>query len=42
MPVLFLAILARDIEGIKRLLLLGARTDTPLPPQAGLQVLSFI
>lgn len=34
-PVLFSAILACDREGIKRLLLLGARTDIPLPPEAG-------
>lgn len=33
-PVLFSAILACDREGIKRLLLLGARTDIPLPPEA--------
>lgn len=42
MPVLFLAILACDSEGIKRLLLLGARTDIPLPPEARLQFLTFI
>lgn len=41
MPVLFLAILACDSEGIKRLLLLGARTDIPLPPEARLQFLIF-
>lgn len=42
MPVLFLAILACDSEGVKRLLLLGAHTDTPLPPEARLQFLTFI
>lgn len=42
MPVLFLAILACDSEGIKRLLLLGARTDIPLPPEARLPFLTFI
>lgn len=36
-PVLFSAILACDREGIERLLLLGARTDIPLPPEAGHQ-----
>lgn len=37
-PVLFSAILACDREGIRRLLLLGARTDIPLPPKAGDQL----
>lgn len=36
-PVLFSAILACDREGIRRLLLWGARTDIPLPPEAGNQ-----
>ncbi|XP_062251551.1 ankyrin repeat and MYND domain-containing protein 1 isoform X1 [Platichthys flesus] len=33
MPVLFLAIMASDTEGVRRLLLRGARTDIPLPPE---------
>ncbi|XP_039985031.1 ankyrin repeat and MYND domain-containing protein 1 [Xiphias gladius] len=33
MPVLFLAIMAADTEAVRRLLLCGARTDTPLPPE---------
>ncbi|XP_076010520.1 ankyrin repeat and MYND domain-containing protein 1-like [Genypterus blacodes] len=33
MPVLFLAILAADTEVVNRLLLCGARTDIPLPPE---------
>ncbi|XP_060934145.1 ankyrin repeat and MYND domain-containing protein 1 [Limanda limanda] len=33
MPVLFLAIMASDIDGVRRLLLGGARTDIPLLPQ---------
>ncbi|KAM9385759.1 ankyrin repeat and MYND domain-containing protein 1-like [Pholidichthys leucotaenia] len=32
-PVLLLAIMASDIEGVRRLLLCGARTDIPLPPE---------
>lgn len=36
MPVLFLAIMAADTEAVKRLLLFGARTDIPLPPEAGI------
>ncbi|XP_055006624.1 ankyrin repeat and MYND domain-containing protein 1 [Boleophthalmus pectinirostris] len=32
-PVLFVAVMARDVEGVRRLLLHGARTDAPLPPQ---------
>lgn len=35
MPVLFLAIMAADTEAVRRLLLSGARTDIPLPPEAG-------
>ncbi|KAI3368518.1 hypothetical protein L3Q82_025526, partial [Scortum barcoo] len=35
MPVLFLAIMAADTEAVRRLLLCGARTDIPLPPEAG-------
>lgn len=34
MPVLFLAIMAGDAEAVRRLLLCGARTDIPLPPEA--------
>nr|XP_046248133.1 ankyrin repeat and MYND domain-containing protein 1 isoform X2 [Scatophagus argus] len=33
MPVLFLAIMAADIEAVRRLLLCGAHTDIPLPPE---------
>ncbi|XP_051232059.1 ankyrin repeat and MYND domain-containing protein 1 isoform X1 [Dicentrarchus labrax] len=33
MPVLFLAIMAADTEAVRRLLLCGARTDIPLPPE---------
>ncbi|XP_070816972.1 ankyrin repeat and MYND domain-containing protein 1 [Chaetodon trifascialis] len=33
MPVLFLAIMAADTEAVRRLLLRGARTDIPLPPE---------
>ncbi|XP_071760174.2 ankyrin repeat and MYND domain-containing protein 1 [Centroberyx gerrardi] len=33
MPVLFLAIKAADTEAVRRLLLCGARTDIPLPPE---------
>ncbi|XP_076577750.1 ankyrin repeat and MYND domain-containing protein 1 isoform X2 [Chaetodon auriga] len=33
MPVLFLAIMAGDTEAVRRLLLCGARTDIPLPPE---------
>ncbi|KAK7888890.1 hypothetical protein WMY93_024450 [Mugilogobius chulae] len=33
MPVLFLAVMASDVEAVRRLLLCGARTDIPLPPQ---------
>ncbi|XP_073331838.1 ankyrin repeat and MYND domain-containing protein 1 [Pagrus major] len=33
MPVLFLAIMAADAEAVKRLLLCGAHTDIPLPPE---------
>ncbi|XP_042338116.1 ankyrin repeat and MYND domain-containing protein 1 isoform X2 [Plectropomus leopardus] len=33
MPVLFLAIMAADAEAVRRLLLCGARTDIPLPPE---------
>ena len=35
MPVVFLAIMAADTEAVRRLLLSGARTDIPLPPEAG-------
>ncbi len=35
MPVLFLAIMAADAEAVRRLLLCGAHTDIPLPPEAG-------
>lgn len=35
MPVIFLAIMAADVEAVRRLLLCGARTDIPLPPEAG-------
>lgn len=34
MPVLFLAIMAGDSEAVRRLLLCGAHTDIPLPPEA--------
>lgn len=34
-PVLFLAIMAADTEGVRRLLQAGAHTDIPLPPEAG-------
>ncbi|XP_075901698.1 ankyrin repeat and MYND domain-containing protein 1-like [Nelusetta ayraudi] len=37
MPVIFLAIIAADVEAVRRLLLCGARTDIPLPPEAGRQ-----
>ncbi|KAG7242287.1 hypothetical protein INR49_023962 [Caranx melampygus] len=33
MPVLFLAVMAADTEAVRRLLLCGARTDIPLPPE---------
>uniref|UniRef100_UPI0037E8729E ankyrin repeat and MYND domain-containing protein 1 n=1 Tax=Semicossyphus pulcher TaxID=241346 RepID=UPI0037E8729E len=33
MPVLFFAIMAADAEAVRRLLLCGARTDIPLPPE---------
>ncbi|XP_026178668.1 ankyrin repeat and MYND domain-containing protein 1 isoform X2 [Mastacembelus armatus] len=33
MSVLFLAIMAADTEAVRRLLLCGARTDIPLPPE---------
>ncbi|XP_075901578.1 ankyrin repeat and MYND domain-containing protein 1-like isoform X2 [Nelusetta ayraudi] len=33
MPVIFLAIIAADVEAVRRLLLCGARTDIPLPPE---------
>ncbi|KAK9519844.1 hypothetical protein VZT92_022547 [Zoarces viviparus] len=33
MPVLFFAIMAADNEAVRRLLLCGARTDIPLPPE---------
>ncbi|XP_035032801.1 ankyrin repeat and MYND domain-containing protein 1 [Hippoglossus stenolepis] len=33
MPVLFLPIMASDTDGVRRLLLYGARTDIPLPPE---------
>ncbi|XP_029285833.1 LOW QUALITY PROTEIN: ankyrin repeat and MYND domain-containing protein 1 [Cottoperca gobio] len=33
MPVLFLAIMAADTEAVRRLLLCGAHTDIPLPPE---------
>lgn len=32
-PVLFLAIMAADTEAVRRLLLCGAHTDIPLPPE---------
>lgn len=35
MPILFLAVMAADTEAVRRLLLCGARTDIPLPPEAG-------
>lgn len=35
LPVLFLAVMATDTEAVRRLLLCGARTDIPLPPEAG-------
>ncbi|XP_059197333.1 ankyrin repeat and MYND domain-containing protein 1 isoform X2 [Centropristis striata] len=33
MPVLFMVIMAADTEAVRRLLLCGARTDIPLPPE---------
>ncbi|XP_068175566.1 ankyrin repeat and MYND domain-containing protein 1 [Antennarius striatus] len=33
MPVLFLPIMAGDVDGVRRLLLSGAHTDVPLPPE---------
>ncbi|KAM9848850.1 ankyrin repeat and MYND domain-containing protein 1 [Aulostomus maculatus] len=33
MPVLLMAVMAADAEAVKRLLLRGARTDIPLPPE---------
>ncbi|XP_037553748.1 ankyrin repeat and MYND domain-containing protein 1 [Nematolebias whitei] len=33
LPVLFVAIMARDTEAVRRLLQSGARTDIPLPPE---------
>ncbi|XP_026201601.1 ankyrin repeat and MYND domain-containing protein 1 isoform X1 [Anabas testudineus] len=33
MPVLFLAVMAADTEVVRQLLLCGARTDIPLPPE---------
>ncbi|XP_029905656.1 ankyrin repeat and MYND domain-containing protein 1 isoform X2 [Myripristis murdjan] len=33
MPVLFLAVKAADTEAVRRLVLCGARTDIPLPPE---------
>uniref|UniRef100_A0A8C6V3J1 Ankyrin repeat and MYND domain containing 1 n=1 Tax=Neogobius melanostomus TaxID=47308 RepID=A0A8C6V3J1_9GOBI len=33
MPVLFLAVMASDVEAVRRLLMCGARTDIPLPPE---------
>ncbi|XP_023284574.1 ankyrin repeat and MYND domain-containing protein 1 [Seriola lalandi dorsalis] len=33
MPVIFLAVMAADTEAVRRLLLCGARTDIPLPPE---------
>lgn len=40
MPVLFLAIMAADTENVRKLLLCGARTDIPLPPEAGAHILN--
>lgn len=33
MPVLFLSVMASDVDAVRRLLLCGARTDIPLPPE---------
>lgn len=38
MPVLFLAVMAADTEVVRQLLLCGARTDIPLPPEVGINV----
>ena len=35
MPVLFLPIMASDTDGVAKLLMCGARTDIPLPPEVG-------
>lgn len=37
-PVLILAIMAADAEAVQKLLLCGARTDMPLPPEVGIDV----
>lgn len=39
MPVLFLAVMAADTEAVRQLLLSGARTDIPLPPEVGINFL---
>lgn len=41
MPVIFLAIIAADVEAVRRLLLCGARTDIPLPPEVGQCLFKF-
>lgn len=38
MPVLFLAVMAADTEAVRQLLLCGARTDIPLPPEVGTHI----
>lgn len=43
LPVLFVAIMARDTEAVRRLLQSGARTDIPLPPEVYFKsLISFI